>query len=260
MDLTGRVAVITGGAGHIGSSMAEALAELGCSVVIVDLDASHCAPARERIAQQFDVRVEAHIANLEDEDEARGIAAFVESEFGRLDILIHSAGLVGTTPLPGWVTPFDEQRADTWRRAIEVNLTAPFVVTQACSAMLRASGHGTIINVASIYGLVGPDWRLYQDAAMGSPAAYAASKGGLVQLTRWLATTLAPHVRANAIIPGGVFRNTQEPFLSRYNARVPLGRMATEDDLKGAAAYLASDLSAYVTGQMIVVDGGWTAW
>ena len=116
------------------------------------------------------------------------------------------------------------------------------------------------MNVASIYGLVGPDWRLYEGTEIGNPAAYSASKGGLLQLTRWLATTLAPDVRVNSITPGGVFRDTPEPFLSRYLSRTPLGRMATEEDFKGAIAYLASDLSAYVTGQNLVVDGGWTAW
>ena len=107
---------------------------------------------------------------------------------------------------------------------------------------------------------MGPDWGLYDDTAMGNPAAYAASKGGLLSLTRWLATTLAPRVRVNSVTPGGVFRDTAEPFLSRYVARTPLARMATEEDVIGAVAYLASDLSAYVTGHNLVVDGGWTAW
>ena len=95
---------------------------------------------------------------------------------------------------------------------------------------------------------------------MGNPAGYAASKGGLIQLTRWLATVLAPDVRVNAIIPGGIWRNQPETFREQYVARTPLGRMGAEEDLKGAAAYLASDLSAYVTGQNLIVDGGWTAW
>ena len=126
---------------------------------------------------------------------------------------------------------------------------------------LKASGHGSIINVASIYGLVGPDWRLYEETTLGNPAAYAASKGGLLQLTRWLATTLAPDIRVNAITPGGVFRDTPEPFLSRYVARTPLAPDGRPNRTsKGAIAYLASDLSAYVTGQNLVVDGGWTAW
>jgi NAD(P)-dependent dehydrogenase (short-subunit alcohol dehydrogenase family) len=156
--------------------------------------------------------------------------------------------------------PFERQLPESWRRALEVNLTAPFVLVQAAAEALAASGHGSVINISSIYGLTGPDWRLYEGTTMGNPAAYAASKGGLIQMTRWLATTMAPKVRVNAIAPGGVFRDTPEPFLTRYISRTPLARMATEEDFKGAVAYLASDLSAYVTGQCLAVDGGWTAW
>ena len=122
------------------------------------------------------------------------------------------------------------------------------------------SGHGSVIFFSSIYGLVGPDMRLYEDTDMASPAGYPASKGGLLQLARYLATVLAPRIRVNTISPGGVWRNQPEAFHQRYVYRTPLGRMATEEDLKGAVAYLASDLSAYVTGQNLGVDGGWTAW
>ena len=117
-----------------------------------------------------------------------------------------------------------------------------------------------MINVGSIYGMVGPDMRLYEGTTMGNPAAYAASKGGLLQFTRWLATILAPEVRVNSITPGGVWRNQPEAFHERYKARTPLRRMAHEEDFKGAVAYLASDLSSYVTGHNLLVDGGWTVW
>ena len=170
------------------------------------------------------------------------------------------AALVGSTALPGWACAFEEQRADTWRRALEVNLTGPFVLTQAAAPLLAASGRGSIINLGSIYGIVAPDPALYTGTSMGSPAAYAASKGGLLQLTRWLATMLAPRIRVNAISPGGVWRSQPDAFRTRYEARTPLGRMAREEDLAGAVAFLASDLSAYVTGQNLVVDGGFTAW
>ena len=170
------------------------------------------------------------------------------------------AALVGTSDLKGWSTPFLEQNSDTWRLALEVNLTAQFVLTQACAEALAASGHGSVVNIGSIYGMGGPDMRLYENTTMGNPAAYAASKGGLLQLTRWLATVLAPDVRVNAITPGGIWRRQPEVFCARYATRTPLRRMATEEDLKGAVAYLASDLSAYVTGHNLVVDGGWTVW
>jgi NAD(P)-dependent dehydrogenase (short-subunit alcohol dehydrogenase family) len=156
--------------------------------------------------------------------------------------------------------PFAEQLPATWRKALEVNLTAPFVLTQMCAPALASSGHGSVINVSSIYGVGGPNWSLYAGTTMGNPAAYAASKGGLIQLTRWLATTLAPKIRVNAISPGGVSNHQAETFVQRYIALTPLGRMATEEDFKGAVAFLASDLSAYVTGQNLMVDGGWTTW
>jgi NAD(P)-dependent dehydrogenase (short-subunit alcohol dehydrogenase family) len=141
-----------------------------------------------------------------------------------------------------------------------IGLTAPFLLAQACAEALAASGHGSVINLGSIYGIVGPDMRMYEGTSMGNPAAYAASKGGLLQLTRWLATVMAPQIRVNAISPGGVWRNQPDKFHRAYLSRTPLGRMATEEDIKGAVAFLASDLSAYVTGQNLVVDGGWTAW
>jgi NAD(P)-dependent dehydrogenase (short-subunit alcohol dehydrogenase family) len=260
MDLTGRVAVITGGAGHIGSALAAALAELGAAIVVVDLDEAACESVAASLRERFGATALAHRADLASDAAVRGVAPFVERQCGRLDVLVNCAALVGTSQLTGWAVPFEQQTVEAWRKAMDVNLTAPFALVQSCADLLRRSGRGSVINIASIYGIVGPDWRLYENSGLGNPAAYAASKGALIQLTRWLATTLAPAVRVNAITPGGVFRGTLEPFLSRYVSRVPLGRMATEDDLTGAAVYLASDLSLYVTGHNLVVDGGWTAW
>jgi NAD(P)-dependent dehydrogenase (short-subunit alcohol dehydrogenase family) len=165
---------------------------------------------------------------------------------------------VGESNLHGWVTNFEDQSVETWRRAFEVNLTSVFHITQGLSYKLKRSKSASIINVSSIYGINGPDYSLYEETEMGNPAAYASSKGGLIQLTRWLATTVAPDIRVNSISPGGVRRNQPSKFIERYEYRTPLGRMATEEDFKGIIAYLSSDLSAYVTGQNIVVDGGWT--
>ena len=125
---------------------------------------------------------------------------------------------------------------------------------------MSRSGNASIINIGSIYGVYGPDPSLYQDLSLHNPAAYAASKGGLIQLTRWLATTLAPFVRVNSISPGGIFRNQPEEFVDRYSSKTPLGRMGTEEDIKGAIMYLATDLSNWVTGQNVLIDGGWGTW
>ena len=260
MDLRGRVAAITGGAGHIGGAIADALAEVGAAVAVLDLDEAACAASARALHDRHGVRTQPLPVDLEDEEALRGVPARIAGELGGLDILVHCAALVGTSRLPGWATPFAQQEAATWRRALEVNLTSVFVLTQAAADTLAKSGAGSVITVGSLYGMVGPDMSLYEGTAMGNPAAYAASKGGLLQLTRWLSTVLAPRVRVNCLSPGGVFRNQPQPFVERFVARTPLKRMAAEEDFKGAAVYLASDLSRYVTGQNLVVDGGWTAW
>lgn len=259
-DLSGRVALVTGGAGHLGRAIGDALAECGASIVVLDLDANACSEEARRLSQSFGVESFPLAVDLEDATAPRVVVGAIEERFGRLDVLINNAALVGTSQLQGWSVPFSDQTAEAFARALAVNVTAAFAVTQACAPLLARSGRGSVINVLSIYALVGPDPRLYDGLAMGNPAGYATSKGGLLQLTRWLATTLAPAVRVNAITPGGIFRNTPDPFLARYVERTPLRRMATEEDFKGAFTFLASGMSDYVTGQNIVVDGGWTAW
>jgi NAD(P)-dependent dehydrogenase (short-subunit alcohol dehydrogenase family) len=186
--------------------------------------------------------------------------ARLKSGRSELNILINNAAFVGTSDLQGWSEPFERQTVETWRRALEVNLTAIFDLSQGLTPLLKVAEGANIINIASIYGTYGPDWSLYKGTSMSNPAAYGAAKGGLIQFTRWLSTTIAPSVRVNAISPGGIYRNQPEQFVERYKAKTPLGRMATEDDFRGVVAYLASDLSRYVTGQNLSVDGGWGVW
>ncbi len=257
--LTGQLALITGGAGHIGRTMASALAEQGCNLCLLDLPESNVDEVATQLANHWGVQAVACHVDLESEDQRSRVPAFIQDNFGRLDILINNAAFYPRDSLEGWVAPLEEQRLDVIRRCIEVNLTAGFHLSQILAHLLRQT-KGRIINIGSIYGVLGPDMGLYDNTAMGNPAAYAMSKGGLVQLSRWMATTLAPDIRVNCLCLGGVFRNQPEVFVQRYVARTPLGRMATEEDIKGALAFLASDLSAYVTGQVIMVDGGWSAW
>jgi NAD(P)-dependent dehydrogenase (short-subunit alcohol dehydrogenase family) len=260
MSLQGRVALITGGAGHIGRAFCEALAEMGAAIGILDLELNECEFLADEINAKFGVSTMPMAVDLTNEEEIRTAPNQILKHLGRLDILVNCAAFVGTSDLKGWTTPFMEQSVDTWRKALDVNLSGPFVLIQACISSLRKSAHGSIINVCSTYVVVGPDMRLYQGTTMGNPAAYSVSKGGMVQFTRWLATVLAPEIRVNAISPGGIWRNQPEDFHRRYIERTPLGRMASEEDLKGAVVYLASDMSSYVTGQNLLVDGGWTSW
>ena len=259
MNLNGRVAVVTGGAGHMGFVLAEALAEAGANIVLWDIS-SDVERKAKKIAARYHVSVSALAIDLTDEDAVCQAVKNVSKRFKKIDVLIHCAALVGTSVLEGWAVPFDKQSVETWRKALEVNLTSVFTITQQFLPLLRKSKSASVINISSIYGMVGPDMRLYDGTSLGNPAAYAASKGGLIQLTRWMSTNLAPRIRVNAISLGGVYRAHKDPFLRRYLERTPMARMATEEDIKGASLYLASDMSKYVTGHNLVVDGGWTAW
>ncbi|WP_240222238.1 SDR family oxidoreductase [Rheinheimera hassiensis] len=260
MSLEGKVAVITGGAGHLGRTAANTLAELGASIVLVDINADSLKSVSDSLVATYGVTVVNIVVDMEDSKQLESVCCEIEKHFSHIDVLINNAAFVGSSGLEGWVTDFEHQTAATWRRALEVNLTAPFILVQSCISLLRKSTQASVINIGSIYGILGPDMSLYDDTKMGNPAAYAASKGGITQFGRWLATVLAPDVRVNTITPGGIARNQPDSFVNRYVARTPLKRLATEEDFKGALVYLSTNLSAYVTGQNIVVDGGWSVW
>ncbi len=260
MDMRGRKAIVTGGAGHIGLAIAESLIELGARVAVLDRDASACA-ARVRVLNRL--RRGAAVAvpcDLSDEASTRKAAREAKRLLGGADVLVHAAAYVGTTRHPGWAVSFERQTTGAFELALRVNLTAAFTLVHELRAALARSGRGSVILIGSTYGVVGPDLGLYEGTTMANPAGYGASKGGLILLARHLSTVLAPRVRVNSLSPGGVLRGQPPVFVKRYIRKTPLGRMAREEDFKGAVAYLASDLSAYVTGQNLMVDGGWTAW
>jgi NAD(P)-dependent dehydrogenase (short-subunit alcohol dehydrogenase family) len=271
MDLSGRRALITGGAGHVGRAAAETLLELGASVALLDRETADSYAGQVRdvpaVARGTDAKTAqpkqdafAVVCDLEDEAATRAAVREVTGRLGGLDIIIHAAAFVGTTDVDGWAVPFEQQRVDAWDRALRVNVTSAFVIVQEARDVLGRSGHGSVIFVGSIYGSSAPDTRLYEGTTMANPAGYGASKGGVMQLARYLSTELAPSIRVNTVSPGGIERQQPDAFRRRYEERTPLKRMAREEDLKGAIAYLASDLSAYVTGQNLLVDGGWTTW
>jgi NAD(P)-dependent dehydrogenase (short-subunit alcohol dehydrogenase family) len=258
--LKGRRALITGATGRLGSVMAQALAELGADIVLVDQKDSDLDNLSKQLTGHWGVKVDHRSCDLEQQIQRSDLIAWLKSCDKGLNILINNAAFVGASELQGWAVPFEEQTLETWRRALEVNLTAAFDLCQGLTPLLKIAEGASIINISSIYGMYGPDWSLYESTNMSNPAAYGASKGGLIQFTRWLATTIAPHVRVNSISPGGIFRNQPECFVKRYEERTPLARMAIEDDFSGAVAYLASDMSKYMTGQNLEIAGGWGVW
>jgi NAD(P)-dependent dehydrogenase (short-subunit alcohol dehydrogenase family) len=259
-DLSGRTALVTGAAGHIGLAVCEALLESGAAVILQDVRADALARRVAVLRQQFGDGVAGQVCDLASEAETRQRVREALQPRGTLSVLVHCAAFTAAREVAGWAAPIGEQSVEAWDAAMRVNLTSALVLAQESRAALEASGHGAIVLVSSIHGMVAPDFSLYRETAMTSPAAYGASKAGLLQLMRHLASEFAPRIRVNAISPGGVWRDQPDAFVRRYVERTPLGRMAAEEDIKGAVAYLASDLSRYVTGHNLVIDGGWTAW
>jgi 2-deoxy-D-gluconate 3-dehydrogenase len=276
-DLHGRVAIVTGGAGLLGAEFCRTLAEAGAGVVIADLN--HAASAA--LAGQLErtgARAMALQVDITDPGSVNEMAERTLQDFGRLDILVNSAALdpkfdpqhaqssppVMGTPSNGDPGAFEDFPLQAWQQALDVNLTGAFLCCQAAVKPMLAQRQGVIINLSSIYGLAGPDQRIYQhpgQAAQFKPVYYSVTKWGILGLTQYLATYYAgKNIRVNALSPGGVFNGHDETFVQAYSARAVLGRMAAKDDLNGALLFLASDASAYMTGANLVVDGGWTAW
>ena len=259
-NLSERSSLITGGSGHLGKIFAHTLAELGSDLILIDRPGTELESLAAKVQDQWNVKVEIYFCDLEVAEQLTDLISELNVSKKKINILVNNAAFVGSADLEGWSVDFSKQSITTWRRAIEVNLTAVFELTQGLYPLLKSSQGASIINIGSTYAMYGPDWTLYEGTNMGNPAAYAASKSGLIGLTRWLATTIAPDVRVNAISPGGIYRNQPENFVKKYSDRTPLKRMATEDDFRGVIAFLASDMSRYVTGQVIEVDGGWGVW
>lgn len=264
-DLTGRTAVITGACGILGRRFAAGLAEFGANVALVDLDLGATGELAAEIERRYRVRAAGIACDIADPAAVGRLAERVDRDFGGATILLNNAATKGAD-LDAFFAPVERFDLATWREIMAVNLDGMFLVAQAIGARMAERGGGSIIQTASIYGLLAPDQRIYDGSeyngrAINTPAVYSASKAGVIGLTRHLATYWAERgVRVNTLTPGGVSSGQNSEFSHRYSARIPLGRMAEADDLVGAAVFLASDASRYVTGQNIVVDGGLSAW
>ena len=259
-DMRGRWVLITGAVGHLGRTISETLSELGANLILVDRYESDLLERKSEIEKLYPIECRIVECDLCSKESRLELIQAVRHSCSNLSCLINNAAFVGTTDLPGWNAPISEQSSEVWGQVFEVNLVSIFHLCQALMPLLEKGEGANVINVASIYGELGPDWSIYEQTEMSNPAGYAASKGGVIQLTRWLATSYAPRIRVNAISPGGIFRHQPKAFVQQYANRTPLCRMATESDFKGAFAFLASDASEYMTGQVLTIDGGWSAW
>jgi NAD(P)-dependent dehydrogenase (short-subunit alcohol dehydrogenase family) len=272
-DLTDRVAIVTGGPGLLGKEFCRTLAEAGASVVVADINATGVNALATTLIQSgyhclgiaTDITQPESVQNLVDE---------TLTAFGRLDILVNSAALdpkfdpqaLAEIAKQGTITgAFEDYPLDSWKAALDVNLTGMFLCCQAAVKPMLAQGRkGSIINICSTYGLVGPDQRIYQRQGKQTsfkPVYYSVTKAGVLGLTHYLSTYYAgTEIRVNALTPGGVFNHHDETFLKAYTARTVMGRMANKDEMNGALLFLASDASSYMTGSNLIIDGGWMAW
>jgi NAD(P)-dependent dehydrogenase (short-subunit alcohol dehydrogenase family) len=258
--------VVTGGCGIQGVRVTRGLAAYGAAVAVVDLDEGAAKKLAGEIADEYGVKTLGIACDVSREAEVGATVARVTRELGRIDVLHNNAAWKGDD-LEAFYAPAEAFAFATWREVMSVNLDGAFLVAQAAGRqMLKQGGGGSIVNVASIYGLVGPDFGIYEGSEynghrINTPPAYAASKAGLIGLTKYLATCWAEKgIRVNALVPGGIESGQNDVFRRAYAARTPMGRMAEADEMVGAVVYLASNASSYVTGQTLAVDGGWTAW
>lgn len=258
--LDGKVALVTGGTGILGRRFCSGLAAAGAAVAVVDIDGSAAAD----FASELGAECRGFACDVSDPVSVNDCVAEIHSRFGRIDVL-HNNAATKTNDVRAFFTPFEDYDLATWREVMAVNIDGMFLMAQAVGRRMAESG-GSIVQTSSIYGLVGPDARIYEGSdylggPINTPAVYAASKAAVIGLTRWLATYWARSgIRANCLVPGGVSSGQNSVFSELYSERVPLGRMAEAEEMVPALLFLASDASSYVTGQVLAVDGGWTAW
>jgi len=238
-----KIIIITGGMGLIGKEIVNNIKRKGGLPIIVDIN--------------VDTNLENGIINIDitnDNDINKGIDVIID-HFGRIDGLVNNA----YPRTSDWGNRFELIEPNSWRKNIDMQLNSYFVISQKVLKQMALQGFGSIVNIASIYGVVGNDFTLYEEYGGTSPAAYSAIKGGLINFTRYLASYYGRKgIRVNCVSPGGIFDNQHHSFVSRYEAKVPMGRLGKPDDIAPAVSFLLSDEAKYITGQNLIVDGGWT--
>lgn len=256
-NLKNKVAVVTGGAGHLGAAICEGLAEAGATVVIASRDIVKCRELAEKLSEQYQIEAIGMKVDISSKDSVEELMATVSKIKGHIDIFVNNA-FFGAS---GGIMDITE---DNWLKGIDGTINSAFRCLQAVIPYMVKQQKGKIINISSMYGLVSPDPRIYSHPSLSNPPNYGAGKAAIIQLTKYAACHLAKdNIMVNAITPGAfpnpeVQKNKQ--FIDNLENKIPLGRIGRPEDLKGAVLFLASDASDYVTGANIVVDGGWTVW
>jgi NAD(P)-dependent dehydrogenase (short-subunit alcohol dehydrogenase family) len=264
-SLDHQIAVVTGACGKLGPVWVEALLEAGARVAALELPGAPVSSAFRALAESAPLKLQRFDCDITNRESIEGAAAAVATRLGTATVLVNNAGVDQPPDAGGNRSKIDDLPIEQFRRMVEVNLLGTFQMTQVFGGQMAERGAGSIINIGSLYASVSPDQRFYDhlpgDLPFLKSPAYGASKAAVVNMTKYFSTLWGPQgVRVNTLSPGGVLAGQDDQFKSKYGTRVPLGRMARADDLKGPLVFLASPASSYVTGQELRVDGGFTAW
>jgi NAD(P)-dependent dehydrogenase (short-subunit alcohol dehydrogenase family) len=242
--LNNKIVIVTGGNGLIGRSILKKLKNAGA--ISINIDINH--ETTEDLTN-----LNCDITNQKSINEAINL---IINKYGKIDGLVNNA----YPRTDDWGNMFENIQYNSWQLNVDWQLNSYFYLSQQVSKFMIINKSGSIINMASVYGIVGPDFSIYENTTMTMPAAYSAIKGGIINLTRYLAAYLGPQkIRVNAISPGGIYDNQPANFVNNYNNKVPLRRMGNPDDIAPAVTFLLSDEAGYITGQNLAIDGGWTA-
>jgi NAD(P)-dependent dehydrogenase (short-subunit alcohol dehydrogenase family) len=265
-SLKGKTALVTGAVGILGKTFCSALAEHGANVVVVDCCGEEAKDFADTLSHAHGIRTLGIACDVSRPESVTSMIKEVSMTFSSIDIL-HNNAATKSSNVQSFFKSFEDYDLNTWNEVMSVNINGMFLVAQAVGRqMLQQNTGGSIIQTSSIYGVVAPDQRIYQDSdymgcTINSPAIYSVSKAAVIGLTQYLAAYWASkNIRVNCISPGGVESGQNDAFIKNYSSRVPMNRMAKRDELVGTLLYLASEASSYVTGQNIIVDGGLTVW
>ena len=267
--LDNKTAVVTGGAGLLGRYFCSALADCGANVVIADINKQSAQLLAKELEIKKDIKSIGIYCDVASPDSVKNLIDISLDSYGSIEILLNNASITATTSSDptAFFASFEDYSLDVWREVMSVNLDGMFLMAQAVGKQMVKQGKGgSIIQTSSIYGAMAPDQRIYEGSdylgrPINTPVAYSTSKTAVVGLSKYLATYWADkNIRVNTLSPGGIENGQNKEFIKKYSARIPMNRMAEQDEMVGALIFLASDASSYVTGQNLIVDGGLEAW
>lgn len=264
-DLKGKNVIVTGACGILGEKFCRGLAEYGATIAVVDIDINAAIELSYQLSDSYNITTKAFYCDVSNADSVATMVDEVSLHFGAIHVLLNNVAAKSQN-LDDFFANFENYELSEWKAIMSVNLDGVFLVAQAVGKhMINNNILGSIIQTASIYGVLAPDQRIYQDSfylgtQINSPCVYAASKSAIIGMTKYLAAYWGAKIRVNSISPGGVESGQNEIFKEKYSNRVPMNRMAKPEEIVGSVIFLASDASSYITGQNIIIDGGLSSW